>query len=166
MLGSKIAFGASGFGEFLDQVEAGQVRVLAVTSEKPVEALKDVPTLKASGIDLVFTNWRGIVAPPEISDADKKVWIDALTKMHDSQEWKAELTKHGWTDAFVTGDEFGTFLTEQDKAVADILTRARPGMSYRTSDRPSDSRHRPYAAGRGPRAVRRVRVPRPGRRRW
>ena len=123
VLGSKIAFGASGFGEFLDQVESGQVRVLAVTSEEPIEALKDVPTLKSSGIDLVFTNWRGIVAPPEISAGDKQVWIDALTKMHDSAEWKAELTKHGWTDAFVTGDAFGTFLTEQDKAVADVLTQ-------------------------------------------
>ncbi|MFG2110300.1 Bug family tripartite tricarboxylate transporter substrate binding protein [Micromonospora chersina] len=121
VLGGKVAFGASGFGEFLDQVEAGQIRVLAVTSEAPIEALKDVPTLKSAGIDLVFTNWRGIVAPPGISDADKKVWIDVLTKMHDSDEWKAELKKRGWTDAFVTGDEFGTFLTEQDKAVADVL---------------------------------------------
>ncbi|NES17203.1 MULTISPECIES: hypothetical protein [Micromonospora] len=41
--------------------------------------------------------------------------------MHESAEWKAELKKRGWTDAFVTGDEFGTFLTEQDKAVADVL---------------------------------------------
>ncbi|MDX2974078.1 tripartite tricarboxylate transporter substrate binding protein [Kribbella solani] len=123
LLGSKIAFGASGFGEFLDQVESGQVRVLAVTSEQPIEALKDVPTLKSAGIDLVFTNWRGIVAPPEISAADKKVWIDALTKMRDSKEWKAELDKRGWTDAFLTGDEFGAFLTEQDKRVADVLTK-------------------------------------------
>jgi putative tricarboxylic transport membrane protein len=121
VLGGKVAFGASGFGEFLDQVEAGQIRVLAVTSEAPIEALKEVPTLKSAGIDLVFTNWRGIVAPPGISDADKKVWIDVLTKMHESEAWKAELTKRGWTDAFVTCDEFGTFLTEQDKAVADVL---------------------------------------------
>ncbi|GAA1571104.1 tripartite tricarboxylate transporter substrate binding protein [Kribbella hippodromi] len=123
LLGSKIAFGASGFGEFLDQVESGQVRVLAVTSEQPIDALKDVPTLKSAGIDLVFTNWRGIVAPPEISDADKKVWIDALTKMRESKEWKAELEKRGWTDAFLTGDEFGAFLTEQDKRVANVLTQ-------------------------------------------
>lgn len=121
IIGKKINFGASGFGEFLDQVKAGQVKVLAVTSEERLEALPDVPTLKESGIDLVFTNWRGIVAPPEISDADQQVWIDALTKMHDSQAWKDELTKRGWTDAFVTGDEFGTFLKEQDQAVADIL---------------------------------------------
>ena len=31
------------------------------------------------------------------------------------------MAKRGWTDAFVTGDEFGTFLKEQDTAVADIL---------------------------------------------
>jgi putative tricarboxylic transport membrane protein len=121
LLGNKIAFGASGFGEFLDQVKAGEVRVLAVTSEKPVEALADVKTLKDQGIDLVFTNWRGIVAPPGITAEDKQVWIDALTTMHDTQAWKDELTKRGWTDAFETGDEFGTFLKEQDTSVADIL---------------------------------------------
>ncbi|MEU3059554.1 tripartite tricarboxylate transporter substrate binding protein [Streptomyces subrutilus] len=122
ILGNKIAFGASGFGEFLDQIQAGQVRVLAVTSEKPIDALKDVPTLKASGIDLVFTNWRGVVAPPGIGEADKKVWTDSLTAMHRSEEWQGELAKHGWTDAFMTGDEFAAYLTAQDKAVADILT--------------------------------------------
>ncbi len=121
LLGNKIAFGASGFGEFLDQVEAGDVRVLAVTSEKPIDALKDVPTLKDKGIDLVFTNWRGIVAPPGISDADKKVWIDAFTKMHDTKAWKDEEAKRGWTDAFQTGDEFATFLKQQDSDVAEIL---------------------------------------------
>jgi putative tricarboxylic transport membrane protein len=121
LLGNKIAFGASGFGEFLDQVEAGDVRVLAVTSEQPIPALKDVKTLKDQGIDLVFTNWRGIVAPPGISEADKKTWIDALTKMHESKAWKDEEAKRGWTDAFATGDEFGQFLKEQDTQVADIL---------------------------------------------
>ena len=123
LLGNKIAFGASGFGEFLDQVEAGDVRVLAVTSEEPIDALKDVKTLKDQGIDLVFTNWRGIVAPPGISDADKQVWIDALTKMHDSQAWKDEEAKRGWTDAFETGDDFTAFLKEQDASVAEILAQ-------------------------------------------
>nr|WP_043731536.1 tripartite tricarboxylate transporter substrate binding protein [Streptomyces zinciresistens] len=121
VLGNKLAFGASGYSEFLDQIEAGQVRVLAVTSEKPIDALKDAPTLKDSGIDLVFTNWRGIVAPPGISAEQKKTWVDAMTRMQASKEWKAQLAKNGWVDAFATGDEFGTFLAEQDKAVADLL---------------------------------------------
>ena len=42
--------------------------------------------------------------------------------MHATPEWKQELKNNGWTDAFVTGDEFQTFLTEQDQRVEDVLS--------------------------------------------
>jgi putative tricarboxylic transport membrane protein len=122
ILGGKIAFGASGFGEFLDQVEAGEVRVLAISGAERVDAV-DAPTLTESGIDLEFTNWRGIVAPPGISDADKAALTDAVDAMHESPEWDEVLTKNGWTDAYLTGDEFGTFLSDQTTAVEDVLTQ-------------------------------------------
>ena len=122
ILGGKVAFGASGFGEFLDQVEAGEVRVLAISGAERVDPV-DAPTLKESGIDLVFTNWRGVVAPPGISDTDKQALSNAIAKMHESQEWKDVLTKNGWTDAYLTDAEFGTFLTEQTKAVEDVLAK-------------------------------------------
>ena len=121
ILGGKVAFGASGFGEFLDQVEAGEVRVLAISGPSRVAAV-DAPTLKESGIDLEFTNWRGVVAPPGISDADKTALVGALTTMHGSPEWQDVLSKNGWTDAFVTGDEFSSFLGDQTKRVEDVLT--------------------------------------------
>ncbi len=121
ILGGKVAFAASGYGEFLDQVEAGQVRVLATSGAARVEAVK-APTLKESGIDLEFTNWRGVVAPPGISDGDKAALVSAVTAMHDSPEWKEVLTKNGWTDAFVTGDEYATYMAEQTKRVEDVLT--------------------------------------------
>ena len=121
VLGGKVAFAASGYGEFLDQVEAGQVRVLAISGPSRVDAV-DAPTLKESGIDLEFTNWRGVVAPPELSDADKATLVGAITKMHESPEWKAVLTKNGWTDAFVTGDDFAKYMDDQTTRVEDVLT--------------------------------------------
>ncbi|PFG39031.1 putative tricarboxylic transport membrane protein [Georgenia soli] len=120
ILGSKLDFATSGAGEFKDQIETGEIRVLAVSSEEPVEGI-DAPTLTESGIDLVFTNWRGIVAPPEIEDADRDAWIAALEQMHASEEWKQALETNGWTDAFITGDEYADFLAEQDQRVADVL---------------------------------------------
>jgi putative tricarboxylic transport membrane protein len=120
VLGGKVAFGASGYGEFLDQIEAGEIRVLATSGPARVEAV-DAPTLKESSIDLVFTNWRGVVAPPEISDADKQALVGAFTTMHDSQEWKDVLKEKGWADAFVTGDEFGSYMKEQTTRVEDVL---------------------------------------------
>ena len=62
------------------------------------------------------------MAPPGISDAAKARWIATLEKMHETAEWKEALKDNSWTDAFMTGDDFATFLTEQDERVADVLT--------------------------------------------
>ena len=120
VLGNQVAFGVTGVGETKDQIEAGEIRALAVTSAEPVEGL-EVKTLKEQGVDLEFTNWRGWIAPGELSDGDKQALIDLATKMHDSQQWKDALVKNGWTDAFMVGDEYATFLKSEDQRVADVL---------------------------------------------
>ncbi|MEU5872078.1 tripartite tricarboxylate transporter substrate-binding protein [Glycomyces sp. NPDC047369] len=121
LLGEKVSFGASGVGEFIDQIEAGQLRVLATSGAERVDVVADAPTFRESGIDLEFTNWRGWVAPPGISDADVQKWTDALTAMYESTAWQDELEKQGWTDAFMTGGDFADFLTDQDYTVAATL---------------------------------------------
>ncbi len=121
LLGKKIAAGTSGLGEFVDQIEAGQVRVLAVSGNERVEGI-DAPTLTEAGIDLTFTNWRGILAPPGISDDAKQAMVKVLEELHGTQQWKEALVKNGWTDAFMTGAQFEQFLKEQDNRVSSTLT--------------------------------------------
>jgi putative tricarboxylic transport membrane protein len=120
VLGGKVAFAATGVGEVAEQAKSGEVRVLAVTSAEPVEGI-DAPTLKSLGVDLEFTNWRGIVAPPGLSDAKQKEYIDLLTKMHGSEQWKKVLKDQGWTDSFETGATFKTFLGTENERVAGVL---------------------------------------------
>jgi len=122
ILGNKLAFAASGTGEYIDQIKSGAVRVLATTGEKRIESLPDVMTLKEQDVDLVFTNWRGIVAPPGITEAQKAQWVGVLDKMHATQGWKDAMAKNGWTDAYTTGEEFTKYLTEQEQRVDDVLT--------------------------------------------
>jgi putative tricarboxylic transport membrane protein len=107
--------------EVAEQAKAGEVKILAVTSDEPVEGV-DAPTLQDEGIDLTFTNWRGIVAAPDISDADRDKLIDLVTEMHDSPEWQEALETNGWTDAFMTGDEFESFLTSESERVQGVLS--------------------------------------------
>jgi putative tricarboxylic transport membrane protein len=120
ILGKKVAFAATGVGEVAEQAKAGKVKILAVTSDQPVQSV-DAKTLKEQGVDLVFTNWRGMVASGGLADAKKQELIGLLTKMHNSQQWKAALAEKGWTDAFQTGDEFGAFLKTEDERVAGVL---------------------------------------------
>ncbi|VEG56197.1 periplasmic solute-binding protein [Mycolicibacterium aurum] len=121
LLGNKIAAGTSGLGEYVDQIESGQVRVLAVSGEERVEGI-DAPTLKESGIDLTFTNWRGVLAPPGISDEDRDAMVKILEELHATDAWKEALVTNGWTDAFMTGPDFEAFLAEQDQRVESTLT--------------------------------------------
>lgn len=120
ILGKKLAFAATGISEVVEQAKTGDVKILAVTTEDPVAGV-DAPTLKSLNVDLVFTNWRGIVGPPGLSDAKKQQYVDLLTKMHDSEQWKQTLADQGWTDAFQTGDEFKTFLGSENDRVAGVL---------------------------------------------
>ncbi|MHB9754689.1 Bug family tripartite tricarboxylate transporter substrate binding protein [Streptomyces sp. BYX5S] len=120
ILGDKVAFGVSGVGEYLDQIKSGELRLLAVTGPERVSGL-DGPTLKESGYDVDFTNWRGIVAPPGLSDTQRTKLTGLVRKLHASEEWKKSLKKNGWDDAFLVGDDFGTFLDAQDKRVVSVL---------------------------------------------
>ncbi|WP_404391219.1 Bug family tripartite tricarboxylate transporter substrate binding protein [Humibacillus xanthopallidus] len=120
VLGNKLAFAATGISEVAEQAKNGDVRILAVTSANPVEGV-DAPTLKSLGIDMEFTNWRGIVAPPGLSAEKTAQYVDLLTKMHASEQWKKTLADQGWTDAFQTGDEFKAYLTAQNESVAGVL---------------------------------------------
>jgi putative tricarboxylic transport membrane protein len=120
LLGEKVDAGMSGLGEFEGQIADGSLRVLAVSGKERLDTV-DAPTLQESGIDLVFSNWRGVLAPPDISDETRDYLIEVFTEMHETQEWQDALEANGWTDNFATGDDFAEFLEEQDTRVADTL---------------------------------------------
>ncbi|MFF3494291.1 Bug family tripartite tricarboxylate transporter substrate binding protein [Streptomyces sp. NPDC002795] len=120
ILGNKVAFGVSGVGEYLDQIKSGELRLLAVTGPERAAGL-DGPTLKESGYDVDFTNWRGIVAPPGLSGTQRDKLTNLVRKLHASKEWKKSLKTNGWDDAFLVGDDFGTFLDAEDKRVVSVL---------------------------------------------
>ena len=122
LLGSKIKAAFTGTGEVEEQAAAGQLRILAVTSAKRIDGI-DAPTLQEAGYDLTFTNWRGLVAPGGISKDAKVQLTDAVEQMHDSKQWKATLAEKGWTDAFMTGDDYASFLTSEDTRVRDVLAK-------------------------------------------
>ncbi|MEU6645899.1 tripartite tricarboxylate transporter substrate binding protein [Saccharomonospora sp. NPDC046836] len=120
VLGGKVAFGVSGIGETRDQIDAGELRALAVTSPERVDGI-DAPTLQEAGVDVSFTNWRGVVAPPGLSEADREKLINLFTELHGTEQWKEALRLNGWGDAFQVGAEFDAFLAAENERVAGVL---------------------------------------------
>ncbi|MGH3738060.1 MAG: Bug family tripartite tricarboxylate transporter substrate binding protein [Micromonosporaceae bacterium] len=121
LLGGQLGFGVSGVSEYAAQIESGQMRVLAVTSAERVDGV-DAPTLQESGIDVEFNNWRGLVAPPGLKDADREKLLTLVEELRGSAEWKVALKKNGWTDAYLAGEEYGAFIESENKRVGEVLT--------------------------------------------
>ena len=122
LLGNQVAAGVSGIGEYIDFVNSGEMRALAVSSAERLPILPDVPTLIEGGVDVELLNWRGIVAPPGIGEAEKAWLIDALTQLSESEEWNTILETNGWDNVFLAGDEFDAFLDEQNETITGVLT--------------------------------------------
>jgi putative tricarboxylic transport membrane protein len=120
ILSGAVTVGVSGLSEFRDQVEAGTLRLLAVSSEEPLEGV-DAPTIKEQGLDVVLPNWRAIVAPSGITPEQRDAIVAAVEQMHDSEEWRQALEQNGWNDFFQTGDEFNTFLSEESTRIQGVL---------------------------------------------
>lgn len=120
LLSNTTTAGMSGYNEVKDQIEAGTLRALAISSPERLEGV-DVPTFKEQGVDVSMSNWRGVVAPPGISNEAKQVYIDIVTEWHDSPEWKDAIARNNWTDSFATGDEFEDFLDREVATAQQIV---------------------------------------------
>ena len=121
LLGGKVQAGVAGVGEFAEQVAAGNLKGLVVSSPEPLEGV-DVPTIGDAGHpDIEFANWRSIMAPPGISEEEKDAYITALTAMSESQAWKDTLAKNAWMDLFLAGDDFDAWLDEENTRVEGVL---------------------------------------------
>ena len=112
LLGNKVNAGISGVGEYAEQVKAGKLRALAVSGSDAAPQLPDTETLTEQGIDVVLTNWRGVVAPGSIDAAQAKILTTLMEDLHATDTWQTTLTDNNWADAFMIGDEFADFLTE------------------------------------------------------
>jgi len=80
------------------------MRVIGVAAPQRLGGpLAGAATWKEQGIDLVYGNWRAIFAPKGLSPAQVAFWENALRRMAETAEWKADLEKNYWTEDFVTG---------------------------------------------------------------
>ncbi|WP_028025447.1 tripartite tricarboxylate transporter substrate binding protein [Enterovibrio calviensis] len=121
MLSGETQVLSTGFSEALALKNAGEVRILAVTSDERSPAAPDVPTLKEQGYDASFVNWRGFFGAPGLSDAQADEYAQTLEKMYATDEWVEVRDRNGWTEIFKPRAEFVTFLEGQEQEVGGLM---------------------------------------------
>ncbi len=107
--------------ECIGQLEAGQVRALAVAAEQRLKLLSSVPTMRELGFNVISTQWRAVGAGGNLPKPIVDFWVGVLDKVRKSDEWrKGYLEKSVLEDGWLTGEAFLKFVTEEyenDKAV-------------------------------------------------
>lgn len=106
------------------QLEAGQLKALAVMSEEPLSDYPDVPTCRMEGVDWVAVGWRGLAVPNETPDEIVQQLKEKAEIIVESDEFEAFMKENKFGIAIRTGDEFESFLADQDELWKPVIEAA------------------------------------------
>ena len=121
-MGGHIDLAVSNPGEALELAKAGKVLTLGVFAEKRLAGAPDVPTLKEQGIDAIYVQNRGLVAPGGIPEDARKVMEDALFKYTKTQIYKDYVKENMLSEAWMDGPAFGKW-NEKEYARYEVVLK-------------------------------------------
>jgi putative tricarboxylic transport membrane protein len=128
ILGGQVTVGVNGLAELAPHIEAGTVRVLAISSAERLPGL-DAPTFREQGVDLEVENWRSVAAPPGVSAAERQRLERTVEALVRSEPWRATLARFRWNDRYLSGPAFARFSASEEARVEAILARLGTGVS-------------------------------------
>ncbi len=106
-------------------IRAGKTRALAVTSEKRLPSLPDVPTMAELGMpQVVVSNWLGLVAPKGTPPAVVKKLSEAFNKALAAPDMREKMTSLGNVAGGGTPEEFAAFIASESRRWS-ALVRAK-----------------------------------------
>ena len=123
LLSGEIAALSTGFSEAVELANAGEVKIIGVTSSERIAAAPNAMTMVEQGINTTFVNWRGFFAAPGLPMDKLAQYQTALAKMYETPEWEAVRARNGWVNIHNSGDDFRTFLEAQEKVKGDLMTK-------------------------------------------
>lgn len=121
LMGGHVDIAVANPGEALELERANKVRSLGVFAEKRLAGAPDVPTLKEQGIDAIYVQNRGLVAPGGIPADARKVMEQALFKYTKTDIYKKYIKENDLSEAWMDGRTFGRWLGREHARYQDVL---------------------------------------------
>jgi putative tricarboxylic transport membrane protein len=104
-------------------VEAGSIRLIAIASPQRLTGIfASTPTWKEQGANAIVSNWRGLIGPPNMTQAQMAFWDNALKQMTQSDAWKKELADNNWDDELKTSAEARKYMDADYAELKAFLT--------------------------------------------
>ncbi len=113
LLGGHVDVITNSLPEAQSQLEAGDLRALAVMSDDRNPTFPEVPTLKELGIDWSGGTWRGFAVPVGTPDEVKQVLIEAGERIANSERFEEFMSDAGFGIRVRLGDEYTQFVEDE-----------------------------------------------------
>jgi len=112
-------------GEVIGQLESGDLRALCAFAEKRYEygALQRIPTATEQGIPVSFAQFRGVLAPGGITEAQRRYWIDTMTRALQTEEYRRYIQESYLQPITAPGAEFADYLERNRVLLEKALAR-------------------------------------------
>jgi putative tricarboxylic transport membrane protein len=120
VMSGKVTVATGGLNEIAGQIKAGKLRAIGISSPERLPGV-DIPTFKEQGVDVTLVNWRGLMAPPNISASDKQAIEDAIRKMVEAETWKKICEQREWVILYMPSAEFAAFVKEEQTRIGVLL---------------------------------------------
>ena len=124
LLGGHIDAVCCSVPEAAPQIEAGQLRVLAVMAPRRLPDFPDIPTVQEAGIDWQAVGWRGLLLPKGTPAEIVSVLTDHCEQIVQSEAYREFMKKNGFAIEVRPPDEFEAFLKEQDAQWEKVIAAA------------------------------------------
>jgi tripartite-type tricarboxylate transporter receptor subunit TctC len=97
------------------QIDNPRLRVLGVTSQERLKAMPDTPTFKEQGVDLVASNWFGVIAPAGLPADVLEKLNTAVNDALKDPDYRQIVESQGAQVVGGTPEEFTAFVKEETK---------------------------------------------------
>jgi putative tricarboxylic transport membrane protein len=123
LVGGHIELVASTTPNVIAMVNAGKIRLLAVSSEKRLGGIfAGVPTWREAGVDSVFSSALGIIAPKGISAEQVTYWEKAFKQMVQGEEWQRLMERNQSRSHFMEHAEATAFYEQEYQSVRGVVS--------------------------------------------
>ncbi len=121
ILGGHVDVALGNPNELAGYVEAGKLVPLAVFTDERVPGLKDVPTMKEVGHNVVSHSARGIVAPAGLAKHEEQFLVEMMRKVTYSKGWAEYAAKNMMTVKFLGGADYAKYLADERAKLTAVL---------------------------------------------
>lgn len=110
--------------EAAPQVEAGELRALAVMANERLAEYPDLATVREMGVDWEAVGWRGLLLPKETPDEVVTILAQAVAEIVASDAYKEFMKKNGFGVVVKSPADFGAFLKKEDAQWETVIKAA------------------------------------------